>query len=79
MNRRSTNLYLSTILASAMLFVTTGCPSTFDTYRAQGVKMLNEGRFAAAKGLFEHAHTMVPENADNLNDLGSCHALTGPG
>lgn len=73
MKRHKTNFYLTVILASAMVFVTTGCTSAFDTYRVQGTKMLNEGRFAAAKGLFEHAHTMVPENADNLNDLGSCH------
>ncbi len=76
MIRYTTNLHLTTIFAVAALFVTSACTTSFDLYHAEGVKRLEQGRFAAARGLFEEAHAMVPENADNLCDLAYCHVGT---
>lgn len=55
-------------------FVTSGCSeSRFDLYRRDGKLYLEAGQYAAARGLFLAANDMVPENADNLCDLASCH------
>ncbi len=70
-------IHSSIIIAAAAMFVTTGCGPSFNLYRTRGIELLEQGRFAAAKGVFLEAHAMVPENADNLCDLAHCHMGIG--
>ncbi len=70
-------IHSSIIIAAAAMFVTTGCGPSFNLYRIRGIELLEQGRFAAAKGVFLEAHAMVPENADNLCDLAHCHMGIG--
>lgn len=65
------------IIAATAMFVTTGCGPSFNLYRTRGIELLQQGRFAAAKGLFLEAHAMVPENVENLCDLAHCHMGIG--
>ena len=64
---------LAVVVSFGGLFLGTGCTSSFDRYRAEGTRRLAQGRFASAKGLFQEAHQMVPENVDNLCDLALCY------
>ena len=73
MIRHKADRRLAVLLAASTMLVTTACTPSFRLYRSEGGKLLAEGRFAAAKGLFEQAHAMVPENVDNLCDLATCH------
>lgn len=51
-----------------------GCrPTPFEIERTEGNRLLQEGRYPAARNHFLTAHDMVPESADNLCDLGRCH------
>ncbi len=77
MTRHKANPHLIIVLASATLLAACGCSSTFRMYRAEGAKRFSEGRFAAARGLFDEAYHMVPENADNLYDLACCYRAIG--
>lgn len=64
-------------LTAAILMYSTlssGChPTLFEIERTEGTQLLHEGRYSAAQSHFLAAYDMVPESADNLCDLGSCH------
>lgn len=60
-------------LAALSVVLACGCSPAYEQYRRRGTQLLAEQRYAAARGLFEAAHEMVPENADNLCDLAACH------
>ncbi len=60
---------LIVLLVTCVSFI--GCGPNFRRYRVDGQRAFLDGRFAAARGDFEHALTLRPEDAENLFDLGS--------
>ena len=56
------------------LLVLAGCgpDPDFRELRLAGQRQMIVGNYAAARGLFRHAHELTPENASNLCDLGDC-------
>jgi tetratricopeptide (TPR) repeat protein len=56
-------------------FLASGCASpepSFEQLRTEGLRLMLAGRYAGARGLFEEAHKLRPEEAINLHDLGDC-------
>ncbi len=70
-----TRLYCITLLLLLAAATLGGCATrpSFKCCTTEGRRMLDEGRYAAARGLFLTAHDMAPQNVENLCNLGRCH------
>jgi len=66
------NKHIFTVAAGLLMLAGCNPEPDFRAYRLEGQRLMVKGNHGVARGLFEKAHEMVPEDPINLHDMADC-------